>query len=183
MQEDNSFNPSQQDEASNDSSSNDQAPPAQNDTVLIEWTASEYIAHHKPASWYVLLGSIVAVISIAVYLLTQDVVSTSVVVIAGVLFGVFALRKPEVRTYQLKTSGLTISNKHFPFDLFKSFAVHEEQALRSIFLMPMKRFMPGLTLYFPPDQEEKIVNALSDYLPLEDREPDAIDKLMNKIRF
>ncbi len=34
----------------------------------VEWTASEYIAHHKTAGWFVLLGLATAGLAIVVYL-------------------------------------------------------------------------------------------------------------------
>jgi hypothetical protein len=151
--------------------------------TLVTWTASEYINNHKPATWYLGLLFVTALVAGAVFLFTSDLISSIVVVIVGVLFAVFAGRKPEVRTYELTTTGLMISDKLHPYGLFKSYAVHEENALRSIYLLPMKRFMPGITLYFPPEQEEKIIDTLNNYLPFEDKDPDAIDRLMNKIGF
>ena len=150
---------------------------------LVSWSASEFIAHHKSSSWYIALAAAVGFLSAIVYLLTRDVLSTVVIIITGTLFGVFASRKPEVRNYQIYTSGIQISEKFFPFDALKSFAIHEEGAFTSIYLLSTQRFMPPLTIYYPPDQEEGIVSALTDYLPKEDREPDAIDNLMRKIRF
>ena len=151
--------------------------------TLMEWTASEYIKHHKPANWYLALVAVVVALSGLVFLVTRDVVSAVTIGIVGVLFGVFASREPEVRTYKLTPRGITISEKLYPFELFKSYAVYEEEAIKSIFLLPMKRFMPGMTLYFPPEQEEDILGTLSSYLPFDDREPDIIDRFMNKIRF
>ncbi len=49
--------------------------------------------------------------------------------------------------------------------------------------MPLKRFMPPITLYYPPDQEDAVINALAAYLPHEDRTHDPVDRLMRKIRF
>ena len=47
----------------------------------------------------------------------------------------------------------------------------------------MKRFAPLTTIYYDPQIEEKIFNILADQLPLEERQPDAVDRLMAKIRF
>lgn len=153
------------------------------DTTLVAWTASEYIAHKKNLLWYIALGGIVTLVAGTIFLLTGDPVSSIVVVIAGLLFGVFALRQPEVRSYEVRPSGIVISDKLFPYGMFISFAIHEQQALQSIFLMPAKRFMPGITIYYPREQEDTIVEALSVYLPLEDSEPDMIARLMSRVRF
>ena len=153
------------------------------DESLVSWSASEFIAHHKSPSWYVLLAGAVGLLTALVYVLTRDAVSAVVIAITGVLFGVFASRKPEVRTYEIYPSGIQISDRFFPFDSIKSFAIHQEGTLTSVFLLPMKRLMPPLTIYFPPEQENEITKVLADYLPLEDKDPDAIDNLMRKIRF
>ena len=150
--------------------------------LLASWTASEYVAHQRGASWYALLALAVVVLAAIVLFWTQDVVSTIVVIISGISLGVFAMRKPQVRTYELYSTGLQISEKHYPYSDFKSFALHEEEALRSIFMLPIKRFMPGFTIYYPPEQEETIVTILAQYLPLDDREPDPIQRLSSKFR-
>jgi hypothetical protein len=47
----------------------------------------------------------------------------------------------------------------------------------------MQRFMPAISMYFEPQEEAKIVDALSSYIPREDRKQDAIDRMMHRIRF
>ncbi len=150
---------------------------------LVSWSASEFIAHHKSLSWYVSFGIGLALLSVLVYLLTRDAISLIVVLIAGASFGVLATRKPEVRQYEITPSGIDVSGRLYEFDSFKSFAVHDEGAISSIFLLPIKRFTTELRVYYPPDQEDQIIEAISDYLPMEDSDPDAIDNLMRKIRF
>jgi len=157
--------------------------PAGTGEPLVSWSASEFIAHHKSLSWYVSFGSGLALLSVLVYLLTRDIVSLAVVLIAGASFGVLAMRQPEVRQYDITPSGIEISGRLYQFDTFKSFAVHDEGAVSSIFFLPIKRFTPDLRVYYPPEQEDQIVQTLSDYLPMDDSNPDAIDSLMRKIRF
>jgi hypothetical protein len=43
--------------------------------------------------------------------------------------------------------------------------------------------MPLLTIYYDPADEDKIVNALSDMLPHEDRQHDMVERLMRRLRF
>jgi hypothetical protein len=48
----------------------------------------------------------------------------------------------------------------------------------------MKRFMPYIPMYYAPDQEDAILDTLSQYLPFEaERRQDPIDRFMHKIRF
>ncbi len=66
---------------------------------------------------------------------------------------------------------------------FKSFSITEDGAIASIIFMPLKRFMPALTIYMAPDVEDKVVNYLSDVLPMERHRQDAVDSLLKRIRF
>jgi hypothetical protein len=157
------------------------APVSRHDPVT--WTASEYIAHEKAGNWYVLLALAVFVLAAVVYFLTKEVVSTVVIIIMGLAFGTFAARKPQELTYVLDNTALTVGNKAYPYSQFKSFTVLEEGAIHSIMLMPLQRFMPPLSVYYDPKDENKIAEALSSYLPYEDRKQDAVDRLMRKVRF
>ena len=149
----------------------------------VTWTASEFIARHKGITWYLVLvlGAVVA--SALIYLLTRDFITVGAVVGAVVLFGVAAARKPRVLTYHMNESGLAIGEKFYPYTLFKSFSVMEEDAFSSIMLLPLKRFMPPLSLYYEPGDEEHIVAILAHYLPMENRPADAVDRLMKHVRF
>ena len=43
--------------------------------------------------------------------------------------------------------------------------------------------MPPLSIYYPPDQEDEIVNVLGMFLPYADAKNDPFDRLMARIRF
>jgi hypothetical protein len=49
--------------------------------------------------------------------------------------------------------------------------------------MPLKRFMPPLTVYLAPEMEEQIVDFLAQLLPFERHRQDAVDGLLKRIRF
>lgn len=149
----------------------------------LSWTASEFVEHQKPQGWYLTLTMAALAVSAILYFILRDVVTVVVVAIAAVLFGMVGARKPRSLTYALSPTGIQISDKFFPYTEFKSFSVIEEGAMDSIQLAPLKRFMPPISLYFPPEQEQEIVGLLSDYLPHEDRSHDAIDRLMKRVRF
>lgn len=149
----------------------------------ISWTASEFIAHHKSASWYGLLGLGTVALAAIIYLLTHDKVSTGVVVVAAFILGIYAARKPRVLEYRLDDTGLSVGGKAYSYNLFKSFAVVDEGAFASIVLMPLKRFMPVLTIYYAPEDEPKILKMLSEHLPVEEHRYDAVDSFLRRIRF
>jgi hypothetical protein len=149
----------------------------------VTWTASEFIARQKGAGWYALLVLGAVVVAVLTHLFTKDLVAVGAIVAVAVLFGVSASRKPRVLTYRMDRSGLTIGQKSYPYGIFKSFSVMEEGAFSSITLLPLKRFMPPLSLYYEPKDEERIVSLLSRHLPLENRPADAVERLMRHVRF
>jgi len=151
--------------------------------TALMWTASEFIAHDKSPLWFVSLFGGAAVISALVYLFTRDKVATAVIAFVAIVFAVFAVRKPRILQYHLDEAGLTIGNRFHPLQSFKYFAVVEEGPIRSILLLPLQRFMPTLSLYYPPEKEDAIVDLFGLTLPLHDAPNDPIDRLMHKLRF
>ena len=153
------------------------------DGPIVSWTASEFIAHAKSAGWYATLIGVTVVVSAVLFLLTKDAISTAMVIIVAVLFGVMGARKPRELSYSLDEDGVVVGQKLYLYESFKSFSVIQEGGVESIWFMPMQRLMPGLTIYFAPDQGDQIMDILSEFLPFEPRDTDPIDKLMHRLRF
>lgn len=159
-------------------------PPEAPSDAHISWSASEFIAYHKSSGWYIKVLLVLGVIAGAAYLLTGgDWISTISILIIGILFVVFAGRKPRVLDYGIDSDGIHIGGKLYSFTTLRSFAVIDEGSLHSIALLPSQRFMPSVSMYFEPQDEDQIVAALGSYLPMEDRKQDMIDRFMHKIRF
>jgi len=159
------------------------AQPKSGDKDSISWTASEFVAHEKSAGWYGTLMLAAAIIAALIYLATKDIITATVVIIAALAFAVIAGRKPRQLQYQLDNTGVTVGHKQLAYHTFKSFSVVPEGAFSSIVFRPLKRFSSLTTIYYAPQDEEKIVNLLSDHLPMEERKPDAVDSMMRRIRF
>lgn len=158
--------------------------PAAVDTEgQITWTASEYIAHHKTATWYVTLVIIAVAAAGLAYFATKDWITGVSIILIALVFGLSAARKPRVLEYRLDNRGLKIAQKSYSYGIFRSFAVIDEGAFSSIVFMPLKRFMPMVTIYYAPEDENRIVQIIADHLPIEQRKHDAIDALLHKIRF
>jgi len=154
-----------------------------NEEDQITWSASEYIAHQKNSGWYMALGGAALAFSAIVYVLTKDFVSVAVILIAAVIFGFYAGRQPRVQQYTINPAGIGIGGKMYGFDQMKTFSITQEGAFSSITFWPMKRFMPAVSIYYDPQDEEKIVTYLSNFLPMDTEKRDPIDNLMRKIRF
>jgi hypothetical protein len=153
------------------------------DGQSITWTASEFVAHDKSAGWYVMLAVGVLLIAALIFLSTRDAVSVAVVIVAGLLLGVYGAHQPRQLEYKIDNRGIGIGQKYFGYDEFRSFSVVPEGAFASIVFMPLKRFSLPTTIYFAPDDEDKILAILKDQIPFEEHRRDAIDSLMRRIRF
>ncbi len=149
----------------------------------IGWTASEYIDHEKRAGWFLAVAGIALLTAAFIYLLTRDAINSIVILVVAALFAVSGARRPQILAYGLDSQGIHIGNKFYPYDQLRSFAVMQEDAFHSIQIFQFKRFTTPITLYFPPDQEERIINFLGSYLPHEVRTHDPIDRLMRRVRF
>jgi hypothetical protein len=152
------------------------------DDEVVRWEASEYIHRSKDATWIIGFGIIVAII-LGVALWLQAWTFAALVVVMAAAMGVFAFRKPKVKKYALSHHGLQIDDRVYHLSDFRSFGVLAEEAFFSIMLIPTKRFMPAVTVYFAQEDGEQIVGILSTHLPLEELQPDPIDAIMRRLHF
>lgn len=157
-------------------------PPTGSDGSIM-WTASEFIAHHKTAIWFFQLGGAAVVVAVVIWFITKDIITALTIVGAAALLAGYANRQPRELTYRIDSSGLHVGPRTYHFEDFRSFAVMAEGAFASIAFTPLKRFAPMLTVYYDPNDEQKIVDVLSARLPMQPRKSDFIDRLMWRIRF
>lgn len=151
--------------------------------LSVSWEASEYIHHQKTAGWFLMLGLGTAVLGTVLYLVLKDIFSVVVLVLMAVTIGIFAARPPRTLRYRLSRHSLAIGEKEYPLGDFRSFSLAQEGAILSITFLPTKRFMVPVTVYFAPEDEEKILSVLEASLPHEERQPDVIDRWTSKLRF
>jgi hypothetical protein len=159
------------------------ATPPTGPEGAINWTASEFVAHQKSGSWYALLAAGTIALTVLVLVITRDIITAVVILLGAGAFAAVAARKPRVLAYRLDQHGLTIADRHHRYGEFRSFSVLTEGAVKSIVLMPLKRFAMLTTVHYDPRDEEKIFDLLTDHLPYEERKRDPIDSLMWRIRF
>lgn len=150
---------------------------------VVGWSASEFIAHEKNGSWFAMLVAGTIILSAVVFLVTKEWFSIVGIAVLAVAVAVFGNLKPRVLNYAVSPDGLTVGEKHFTYDTFRSFAVIEDGAMVSLQLLPQKRFMVPISMYLDPAQEDAIIDALGEYLPFEHRERDLTDKISSRFRF
>jgi len=149
----------------------------------ISWTASEFIAHEKTAGWYLALGLASVIGAIIVFTIFRDWVTTIVILMAGLALGVYGGWRPREQEYGLSTRGLSVGQRFFAYEDFRSFSIVDEGAFTSIQFAPLKRFGTPVSIYYDPKDEEAILNLLSARLPMEETHADPVDRFMKRIRF
>lgn len=144
----------------------------------VQWQAPEYLHHEKNPLWYVAFGVVVlALTAIAIFLIQSWTFAILIPVMAAALIA-YAHRPPHIMDYVLSAKGLYVNDTLHPFAEFKSFGVIHDETEYSIVLIPVRRFRPSLTVYFPEDKGEAVVDLLGVRLPMQPLQPDAFDKIV-----
>lgn len=159
------------------------APIVPEGDPIVHWEASEFVDHQKSTGWFLVLGLGALIGCVLIYFITRSILSTTVAVLAVLAFGMIARQKPRTLVYALYGKSIKIGEKSYSYNDFRSFSVSNEGGLPSVSLQPIKRFMPILTIFFPPEDGEKIFDTLASRMPHEQRKDDAVERLMRKIRF
>lgn len=153
------------------------------DKSLFDWEAADSFSVKKSPVWYIVLTAITLLVSSGIYLLTKDKITTAVMLVSGLLIGIYGGKKPKVFKYQMSNFGFKINDRYYKFSSYRSFAIIQHGNGRSIVLTPLGRLTPYMYIYFNKDVEDKLISKLNEVLPKEDRHSDIIDGLFRKIGY
>jgi len=153
------------------------------DDNVVTWTAQEYVHIDKSPLWFVIFVVVVlGLIAIDVFFLQSWTFSVLVIVMAVAVI-IYTRRPPRMLTYGLSSQqGLYVDERLYHFEDFKSFGIIKDGEHHSIMMIPVKRFSPGVSVFFPEDAGEQIVDILGQRLPMEDLKLDVIDIVVRKLR-
>ena len=152
------------------------------DNPPISWTAAEYIIAEKNAIWYVFFVIVVlGLIALDIFVLKSYFFSVLVALMAVSL--IIYIRRPARQvSYRISADkGIYVAENLRHFEEFKYFGVIRDGEHFSIMLIPTKRFAQGLSIYFPEELGEKIVEVLGSQLAMQDLKLDVIDKVIRKL--
>lgn len=151
--------------------------------MTVDWVAPEYYVGDKNTTWYVIFGIITLVLmALAIFLLQSWTFAVLIAVMAFSLI-IYSRRPANNIKYTLSVNqGIYINDKLYNLQDYKSFSLATEDSRNSIILIPVKRFSPSLSVYFPTESGEQIVDILAARLPMEEYKPDLLDKIINKLK-
>ena len=149
----------------------------------ITWTAQEYIHLDRTPGWFILFAVIVlALVAVDIFFLKSWTFSVLVVVMAVAII-VYIRRPPRTLTYALSpVQGLYVGERLHAMNEFRAFGLIKDGDNHSIMLIPRKRFSPGVSVYFPEEAGERIVDILGQQLPMEELKLDVVDLVVRKLR-
>jgi hypothetical protein len=153
------------------------------DDVPITWTAQEYVHLERNGTWYVLFVLVaLGFIAVDFFFLKSWTFSALVIVMVAAII-VYIRRPPRMLTYALSgAQGLYIGENLYHLDDYKAFGLILDGDHNSIMLIPRKRFSPGVSVFFPEEAGERIVDILGQRLPMEELKLDIIDIVVRKLR-
>ncbi|MDO8659136.1 MAG: hypothetical protein Q7K54_00895 [Candidatus Parcubacteria bacterium] len=110
----------------------------------LEWSALEYEERERNADWFWALGIIVVTSSIA-SIIFGNYFFAVLLILSGVLLGFFAVKKPDLITYELNNQGLKIRARLYPYEHIKSFWVQTDKK-PLLFIKSGRAFMPMISI-------------------------------------
>lgn len=148
----------------------------------VRWQATEYIQREKNGLWFVAFIAItLALMAMAIFLIQSWTFAILIPVMATALL-TYTHRPPRLINYTLSRKGLHVNDHLYSFAEFKAFGVIRDAGEYSIMLVPIKRFRPGVSVYFPEEVGEALVDMLGARLPMRDLHLDIVDKIIRKLR-
>lgn len=127
------------------------------------------------------MAVVCAAIGTALYL--QAWTFAVLIPVMAVALMVYTHRPPHVISYALSSKGIYVNDTLHPMGEFKSFSVAQsaDPAQNQLVLIPVKRFRPSLTVYFPAEVGEALVDTVGAFLPDRPYKADAFDKIIQKL--
>jgi hypothetical protein len=148
----------------------------------VYWQATEYIQREKNGLWFILFVLItLGLMAIAIFLIQSWTFAVLIPVMATALL-TYTHRPPRLLNYTLSRKGLHVNDHLYSFAEFKAFGVIRDGGEYSIMLLPIKRFRPGVSVYFPEEVGEALVDMLGARLPMRELHLDVVDKIIRKLR-
>ncbi|MEK7140728.1 MAG: hypothetical protein AAB815_03005 [Patescibacteria group bacterium] len=148
----------------------------------IQWSALEYEERERTRDWFWALGIIIVTASVA-SIIFGNYFFAALIILGGTLLGFFAIRKPEMVTYEINDRGLKVRTRIYPYENIKSFWVMVEKK-PTLFIKSERVFMPIISMPIDPAMAEDIRNVmLFQNVPEEEMREHASEKIMESLGF
>jgi hypothetical protein len=144
----------------------------------VHWQSPEYHHNNKSMQWFIIFGLVSVSLVVAAVLLLQSWTFAVLVVVMAVALGLYAQRPPRMMDYTLSEKGLFINDTLHGYAEFKAFGVIHDGNDYSVTFIPVRRFSPEVTAYFPEASGEAIVDMLGVKLPMQPLKTNVFDRII-----
>ena len=154
----------------------------------LEWSAFEYEEKERNKDWFWALGIIVVTGTIASFIYGNYFFAV-LIILGGILLGVFATKKPEEVFYELNDKGLRIRNRLYLYRDINSFWVRnegsaEENLPAMLFIKSERVFMPIVGVHLVNEIVNEVREImLSKNIPEEEMQEHVSEKIMDYLGF
>lgn len=153
-----------------------------NELEKIKWSMPEYFEKERNNDWFWALGVIIIAASIT-SIIFKNYFFAVFIILSGVLIVVFAIKKPELVSYELNKKGLMIKNRLYPYDKIKSFWVQIETP-PTLFIKSERLIMPIISMPIEYSLADLIKERmLKNKVQEEEMKEHVSDKIMDSIGF
>jgi hypothetical protein len=153
-----------------------------NNSILLSWTAPEFIKHEKSAGWFWALG-IIGVALVVVSLMMQNYLFILIVILAAFLIYIQAKKRPTNIRVTLTNKGIIINDKEYAYSDLRSFWIFEEPEIECLSLISKKLTQPQIQIPFGEQNPKKIREILIKFITEKEQEEPLIDAIARKIKF
>lgn len=154
----------------------------------LEWSALEYEEKDRSTDWFWALGIIVVTSSMAA-IIFENYFFAVLLILGGVLLGIFAVKKPAMISYELNNQGLQIRTELFPYENIQSFWVQldrneEIEQKSTLFIKSERFFAPIISIPIDHNRAEDIRSIfISKNIPKEEMRDHLSTKIMESLGF
>lgn len=153
------------------------------DKPVFFWEAEEFKSHEKKSDWYVYL-ILIAIVLIGVFIYLKLWLAGGVVVAAVLAIWSQSASRGLKRNYAIYQQGITINEKVYSFDQFKSFWAFPYQDRMIIRFEQVGRLSIPVEMPIEDENAEQVILFLAKHLPeQEERGEDIADKVNRWIKF
>ena len=151
-------------------------------TEPFAWDAPEGVQAVRDKSWYICFGLVIAGLMALAIFVFQSWTFAVLLPVMAIAVVVLSLKPPRVINYAISPKGVYVADKLYDFSEFRAFGISEFGGQHSAILLPVKRFSPGLTIYFSENEGEAVVDMLGARLPMQPYKPDVLERLIRLIK-
>ena len=149
----------------------------------ISWQIEEYTHREKGPDWFWALG-VIAIAGAAIAVIYHDTLFAIFIVLASIILGTYAARKPDVIEISISDAGIKIRRFFYPFENIKSFGIDEAPTGNHLIIESDRMLTPIVSIPLPDALDtESLAALLRTKLPEKPHEEQLSHKLLEHLGF